>query len=528
MSSRTVRPPRPRPAGVPGSVASRLVVIAAMVGGGVAVAAFVPAKLFPGDPGAAARLGPPSATEVGVNLFGLQTYNHEQVFANLLTQSEWFGSRGEGWAPMPASRLNARGWVRVLGPGEFATRPLFVPPTPGTMSVRCTFDGRGRLSTGGAATLTRQEDGVAHLRIAATGAENEGAWLQLDATDPADPVRDLDCRDIAVPRDRVFDAAFVASLQGFAAVRFLDWQRVNDNPASRWATRARPDDGSQAGPGGVAVEHMVRLANEAQVDPWFIMPYAADDAYIAGFARYVHDHLAPDRTAYVELGNEVWNDMFAASQQARAEGVAARLAPPDDPYRAQMRRYAQKTRAAMRIWTQVFADRPGRLVRVAAAHNAYPDTAEMILGFEEVARWTDALATAPYIYLDLDGRGVGDLDAIYAGMDAAIDETLDFAVRNRAIAARYGKRFIAYEGGQHLVTRDLPLARLIQRDPRMEGVYARYLDRWRTRLGDRIMLYASTASIGEHGSWGLREYAGQPLADAPKARAVRRFLLGAR
>ena len=44
----------------------------------------------------------------------------------------------------------------------------------------------------------------------------------------------------------------------------------------------------------------------------------------------------------------------------------------------------------------------------------------------------------------------------------------------------------AYEGGQHLVTPDLELARAIQRDPRMEAIYTRYLTGWRDRFGDTV------------------------------------------
>lgn len=480
-----------------------------------------------GAPAAAA--GPPPATEVGINLFGIAPYNRQQVFANLIAQSEWFVSSGDGWSAMPAAQLDRQGSVRFLRPGEIAPRPLVLPPTPfGTLAVRCTFVGQGSLSAGGIASVTAQDAGSVDVALTETGRPDEGAWVQLDATRPDDPLRDLDCRARSAPRDRLFDPAFLETLRGFAAVRFLDWQRVNDNPASRWPTRTLPGDSSQAGPGGVAIEHMVQLANEAGVDPWFIMPYAADEAYIGGFARYVHDHLARGRTAYVELGNEVWNGMFAAARQAEAEGVAAGLAPAADPFRAQMRRYAQKSRTALSIWTRAFADRPDRLVRVVSTHNAYPDAAPMILGFEDMARWTDALAVAPYIHLDLDGRGLGDRDWVFARMDAAIDEALDFAAANRTIAAGYGKRLIAYEGGQHLVTRDVPFATAIQRDPRMETVYRRYLEQWRDRIGDRMMLYASIAPIDEYGSWGLREHAGQRLAEAPKLRAVRRFLDGRR
>ena len=468
---------------------------------------------------------PVPRTDIGINLFGVATYNRQQVFSDLTAQSEWFTTTGDGWTAMPAAQIDARGWIRFLRPGQAAPRPLILPPVPfSRVPIRCTFAGRGRLSTGGIAQLTQEGPQAISLELVSRGALDEGGWIQLDATDPADPLRDLDCRDPRTDPRQVYDRAFVATLAGFSAIRFLDWQRVNDNPASRWAGRVLPDDSSQAGPGGVAIEHMVRLANEARVDPWFLMPYDADAAYIERFARQVHATLAPDRTAYVELGNEIWNDMFPAAQQARTEGVAAGLA--SDPFEAQMRRYAQKARSALQIWTTVYADRPARLVRVVGGFNAVPNAAAMVLGFEDMPRWTDALAIAPYIHLNMDGRTVRDIDRIFAQLDPAIDATLALAEQNRRIAIRYGKRLIAYEGGQHLVTRDMDLATRVQRDPRMAEVYTRYLERWRTRIGGRMMLYASTGPIGDYGAWGLNEYAGQPDDQAPKLRAVRAFIAG--
>jgi hypothetical protein len=152
----------------------------------------------------------------------------------------------------------------------------------------------------------------------------------------------------------------------------------------------------------------------------------------------------------------------------------------------------------------------------------------MILEDADTVRWVDALATAPYIWLDLNGYGTGDLDRIFAAMPDAIEHTMKFVDENRAIAAKHGKRFIAYEGGQHLVTSDLVLARAVQRDPRMAGVYERYLAEWDRRARSMLTLYASTAPIADYGSWGLKEYAGQPLDQTPKLRAVKQFQARAR
>lgn len=472
-----------------------------------------------------ATVGPAPATRVGVNLFGPETYNRQQVFTNLIAQSEWFTAEGDGWTRMDDRQLDALGWVKYLKPGQAAPRPLILPPSPfRRIAVRCVFLGEGELSTGGIVEETDRGSQFLDFDLVSQGGADEGAWIQLDRTNPANPLRNIDCREKGRPAAEMFHPEFVKFLQGFAVIRFLDWQMINGNRGGVWAKRTPAAYSSQIAKEGVAIENMIRLANEARVDPWFLIPYNADDEYIRNFARMVHDRIAPERTVYVELGNEVWNDMFEAAEQAREEGLKLRLDPAGDPTRAQMRRYAQKSRNVLQIWTSIFADRPEKLVRVVSSLNVYPDLAKMILEYEDTARWVDALATAPYIHLDLADRGQRDVDWVYSRLNAAIDETIDYAVQNKAIAASFGKRFITYEGGQHLVTTDMPLAYAVQRDPRMAAVYERYLAAWKAKLGDLLMLYASTAPIGEYGSWGLREYAGQPLAQAPKERVVRRFL----
>jgi len=460
---------------------------------------------------------------LGINLFGLQTFNRQQVFSNMILQSEWFSSRGDGWTPMPSQQLDAAGWVRSLEPGQTAPRPLVLPAAPfRAMAVRCTFAGRGGLEAGGVARVLGVSAGAVDLELRPTGAEGEGAWVELISTDPADPLRELDCRKAGVPRSQRFDPEFLAFLSGFKVVRFLDWQRTNDNAPASWATRSLPGSGSQVGVAGASVEDMVDLANAAGADPWFLMPYNADADYLRGFAALVHAGLDPGRKVYVELGNEVWNDIFDASGQAEREGLALGLGG-GDPMRARMERYSQRMVAAMRIWTAIYADRPQALIRVCASQHANPELARMVLNYGHADRWVDALATAPYLWLELDGYRKRDLDRIFTQMPGSMERTLAMAEANRAVAARHGLRYIAYEGGQHLVTTDLDLARAVQRDPRMGGVYLRYLEGWRRRFGDTLVLYAATAPIGEYGSWGLREYAGQPAAETPKLSAVRRF-----
>jgi hypothetical protein len=84
---------------------------------------------------------PPDAqTELGINLFGLANFNRHQVYLNLITQSEWFSSQGQGWKLMPAAQLDQNGWVRNLQPGQTAPRPLMLPPAPfRRVDIRCEY-----------------------------------------------------------------------------------------------------------------------------------------------------------------------------------------------------------------------------------------------------------------------------------------------------------------------------------------------------------------------------------------------------
>lgn len=462
-------------------------------------------------------------TAIGINLSGLQTFNRQQVFANMIAQSEWFSSRGNGWTAMPQTQLDADGWVVRLAPGQTAPRPLVIPAAPfHPVAVRCTFGGSGELAAGGVARITGTAANAVDLELTPTGGEDEGAWIELLATDPAAPLRDLDCRKAGTPREARFDPAFLTFLSGFRVIRFVDWQRTNDNAKVQWSARTRPESGSQVGALGASIEDMVDLANAVGTDPWFLMPYNADAAYIDSFARLVRQRLDPARKVYVELGNEVWNDIFDSAGQAEREGMALGLGG-GDATRARMERYADKMVGAMRIWTRAYADRPDALVRVCASQHANPDLARIVLGHEGSVRWVDALATAPYLWLDLDGYRSGDVDKVFTAMPDSLSRTLAMAEDNRAIAEEHGLRYIAYEGGQHLVTPDLELARAVQRDPRMGDVYARYLEGWRRRFGDTLVLYATSAPIAEYGAWGLQEYAGQPASETPKLTALRRF-----
>lgn len=112
--------------------------------------------------------------------------------------------------------------------------------------------------------------------------------------------------------------------------------------------------------------------------------------------------------------------------------------------------------------------------------------------------------------------------------NGAIGALLDSMAANIALAQEFGLSPVSYEGGQHLdVTvnanssgiRDLMLA--ANRDPRMATAYTRYLQGWRDRGGEMLMLYVSHSSSS---GFGLVESEQDATGPVPKRLAVEKFI----
>lgn len=86
-------------------------------------------------------------------------------------------------------------------------------------------------------------------------------------------------------------------------IRTMDMNKTNLNGWVRtWANRPRLNHGS-----GVPLEDMVKIANELNVDLWYIIPTLADDDYVDQAAAYIRDNLNPSLNCYFEYSNEIWN-----------------------------------------------------------------------------------------------------------------------------------------------------------------------------------------------------------------------------
>ena len=459
----------------------------------------------------APRSSKPAA--LGINITGIAIWGTSMPFVNLAIGATWLTSN---WKPVPPEYEDKDGNLLEIPPGPRPTsqRGLMIPTgMPDGYLIRCTWTGSGRMTVGGGLRLVAT--GAGHVSFTVPNSQR-GGYLVVQGVVREQPLTALDCRGADSKPGERFRPRFVQTLRGYKALRFMDWQNSNANTPVTWATRHTPQS-DRVDDDGVSIEDMMALANLVGADPWFVMPWNADDDYVAHFAAMVRDRLPAGRHVYVEVGNEIWNIGFPAGRQARQEGLAEGL--DTDPVVAQDKRYAEKTIHDMAIWEKAFAGRPG-LVRVASSQHWLPDRARTILGFRDLRGHIDALATSPYFGYAMGGKNV-PYDVVLENLEKALDQTIKLGNMNRAIAFAAGKRYIAYEGGQGvtLFADDTTLRRIEVSDD-MYRLYKKFLDWWEKDNGDLLMLYSSVTPIQRGSAWGQAEFETSTPADSPKLRAI--------
>ena len=484
----------------------------------------VPAAVLVAATAGAPGAPPVPPTQLGANLAPPYYWGGTRPFANLAVGATWFTNNAAGGGmDLPPEYLDPHGNLISMPPAGQAALMLIPPLTgPEGVTIRCTYQGSAEVMPQGPASDIRSKAHSVEFHWKNDPSQLLLIQLIIKGVKPSDPFRDVDCREPSLPPTQQFAPDYVDYVSKFKVIRFMDWQQTNLNAKVTWATRNPPGALRIHQNDGIAVEDMVALAIKARTDAWFTVPWNADDDYVGRFAQYVHDHLPADRVVYVELSNEVWNTGFGQAQQAIAEGTAQKLST--DPTVAGLYRYAEQSAHVLDIWSRVFADRPTRLVRVLSSQNI-GWRVEQMLAFRDTARHIDAVATAPYFGFDL-GRGVpfNGLDQGFTALQPMVKASLDASVQAKAVATKYGKRYLAYEAGQHVLLGDIAMVFAVARDQRMHDLYKSYIDDWRARVGDTMMLFSASGAIGGYGAWGLKEYDTQPAAAAPKWRAVEEAL----
>jgi hypothetical protein len=212
------------------------------------------------------------------------------------------------------------------------------------------------------------------------------------------------------------------------------------------------------------------------------------------------------------------------------------------------------------IWKSTFGSQSSRVVSVASTQAAFRGLEEYILntpawvaqGNQPAKNFIDAYGITGYF-----GNSLGDPSnantvrswlaepdggfskafqqlrsggLIAPGMGDSVAGTIDLFKYHAAVAQRYGKPLVAYEGGQHVVgvlglENDQQLTNFfieLNRRPEMGQLYTELLNGWRQSGGTLFNYFLDVTKPSKFGSWGALENLTQTTS--PKYAALQSFI----
>jgi len=312
-----------------------------------------------------AAVGPLASRQpIAINLAGIADWSPQAPFLDhFKTARPWIGHIAGQWGGAghddlaTADYLDADGWPTAIPPelGSIGTVILTdLPPTATSLAGRylLRFDGDGIVEVSGRGKNVRYGKGQVwfdyvpgpgpvEIRIQRTDREHSGDYVRNITVVKQEHLEAYDA-------GAQFNPLWLDRLQGFVALRFMDWMATNGSLQIGWEDRPQLSDYTW-GRNGVPAEVMLALASQLDSNPWFTMPHAGDDSYFRQFAHLAAAGLGADRKAYVEYSNEVWNWQFPqakwADDQARARWGG------DDLW---MQYYGGRAAEMAQIWTEAF------------------------------------------------------------------------------------------------------------------------------------------------------------------------------
>lgn len=449
--------------------------------------------------------GTTARPHLGINLAPLRYRMSERPFENLaLTAGRYVALGPDGaWNGGGELELDAEGWIRRLEPGQTAAFLLDLKPCHPDTVYEVSWEGPRdaiHIQHGRGTTFTKR---TPEMRVMA----------HVSA-----PIRNVVVRERGASGGGIFAQPYVEECRRFDTLRFMDWLGTNRDRAVTWPARVTPRHATQ-GDGEVALEYLAQLCNLSSAAPWYCVHHRADDDFVRQAARLLKGTLRTGRPVYLEHSNEVWNGQFPQAQFCRRQPGG---------------------------WLPYHIERTAQIARLFRAEGV---EVVAVLGLQSVGWEQAAKAMARGLPKDIDATAIAPyfggrvarreeiaqavlaegIDRVLAECRLDIGRRRDDIRRHRELAQKHGLRLLGYEGGQHLVTlgpqrrneRFVQLLIEANRNPGMYALYREYLAMWKTETDDSLLcLYYSAGTPSEIGSWGLREYEGQPPAEAPKYRAV--------
>ncbi|MEI6132665.1 MAG: Ig-like domain-containing protein [Bacillota bacterium] len=472
---------------------------------------------------------------LGVNLEGLADWSSSKMFVDVMKTSRAWGKPGEPWVPI--TEVNTAGWpttdagVVVIASSNNDISGTYKLSYKGVGTVKpeaCSFTVSNQVTSKGITT--------ADITIPA-----DQGQLMMSFRNTVGGVSDVKLLRPGYPADttQVFTNEFLAALEPFSTLRFMDYLATNGQETSgdltvqEWSTRRLPTDSSQAGKihgqSGGCYEYITQLANLTGKDVWVNVPSNASYDYMVQMANFLNNNLNPGIKIYVEYSNEVWNWQFWQAQQ----NVPRASADPDAKGNY-MHMYAKKTYECSQAFKQVFGvGEINKRIRVTLAWqfgwsppDSQPRSMFQFLNdtFGTPADYIYSLSVAPY-FAEPKPEDCTSVAAIQQNMSDSSDDS----VNSKQILLDFSKEWgllggvTCYEGGPHhqgQVNVNLATRLAAHRDAGMTAILTKDLKtNWFDIGGGLFMYFSLCGGYGVYGCWGLTE----SIADTntPKFTAIK-------
>jgi hypothetical protein len=505
---------------------------------------------------------PNARSSLGTGLSGVADWSSEIPFIDAFHASRAFVSGSpQAWGDDRKLDVDARGWLRSLAPNQEARTVVLNGPQFRSGRYLVLYEGRGEHRyAGSTAQLDTAASRPGRDVVMVDRARGDLAIaMDILSIDPSDPIRNI--RIIppggACDADRarfcdadnpcptgaclefeqhyeqlVFHPDFLARIQRYGMLRFMDMMQTNNSDVVRWDQRGQLGNQTWAINGGVPLEVMAKLANQMHAEPWFNIPHQADDEYIRNFAEQVKALVDPELPIWIEYSNEVWNSSF--QQHIHALKGGEKLGHRD--FEAVLRFYAKRTLDIFKVFEEVLGK--DRVKTVVGTHVVNTWVTEQILDYPGLAERADALAVAPYFGWsvmpdDLPKLQKMTLEQLMAQTESEyIPTTKKWIADQSEMAKKYDLELVAYEAGQHYVgvagaENDEHLNKLfddINRHPRMKDFYLTYLENWKAAGGTWLNHFVNCDKWSKWGRWGALEEIRQPREQSPKFDALMTFM----
>jgi hypothetical protein len=329
-------------------------------------------------------------SRLGMNLDDLASAG-SVVFTDVMKQAS-------PWSSDRALSLVDDGNVTRLAAQQTAQTVIFPYAPYPSGDYTLFYDGSGTLAVDPrSGSLSAVAPGRAIVHISAR--PGFGIRLILTATDPHNYMRNI---RLILPgfestyQNTPFAPAFVARLSAFNVLRFTQWSHGDRSalPLS-WPMRPTLTQFTQAGPGGVAWEYQIALANAVGADPWFVVPAGATNFFVTQLAALIHSRLDPRLRPMIEYTDGAWRAGSPTNIYAAMAGRNFHLAADAQP--AALSWYSLRSTQVFALVQEVFGADAGRIVRVlggvpALAHSPAEALDRAIFTTAAAAQHADAFA----------------------------------------------------------------------------------------------------------------------------------------